>query len=169
MTGDDPFGFSEARKPKPVVEPAADFASKLAAVKPNPPAAETPMEAIDEVAERRGFRSREAPPADRSLGKEAGLAPGEPVAPAVAGAPAAASATEPSVTAPASMPPVHGGPYVESPPRRRRKGETGPFVAINTRAPVRVADPFIAWCEENRYSYWQGIEELMRRAGIPTR
>lgn len=49
---------------------------------------------------------------------------------------------------------------------RRRKGEAGPFVAINTRAPIRVADPFIAWCERERYSYWQGIEELMRRAAL---
>jgi hypothetical protein len=31
---------------------------------------------------------------------------------------------------------------------------------------VRAADPFIAWCEKERYSYWQGIEELMRREGL---
>ena len=49
-------------------------------------------------------------------------------------------------------------------PRRRR--DIGPTVAINTRAPERVAGPFIQFCEENRYSYWEGIEELMRRAGI---
>jgi hypothetical protein len=48
----------------------------------------------------------------------------------------------------------------------RRKKELGPTTAINTRAPQRVAVPFIAFCEENRFSYWEGIEDLMRRAGL---
>ena len=48
----------------------------------------------------------------------------------------------------------------------RRRREIGPTVAINTRAPERVAGPFIQFCEKNRYSYWEGIEELMKRAGI---
>jgi len=48
----------------------------------------------------------------------------------------------------------------------RRKKDLGPTTAINTRAPQRVAVPFIAFCEENRFSYWEGIEELMRRAGV---
>ncbi len=49
---------------------------------------------------------------------------------------------------------------------KRRKKEIGPTTAINTRAPQRVAVPFIGFCEENRFSYWEGIEELMRRAGL---
>lgn len=49
---------------------------------------------------------------------------------------------------------------------KRRKKEIGPTTAINTRAPQRVAVPFIAFCEENRFSYWEGIEELMRRTGL---
>lgn len=48
----------------------------------------------------------------------------------------------------------------------RRRREVGPTVAINTRAPERVAGPFIEFCEANRYSYWEGIEELMKRAGV---
>lgn len=48
----------------------------------------------------------------------------------------------------------------------RRKREIGPTVAINTRAPERVATPFIQFCEENRFSYWEGIEELMKRANL---
>lgn len=48
----------------------------------------------------------------------------------------------------------------------RRKKDLGPTTAINTRAPQRVAVPFIAFCEENRFSYWEGIEELMHKAGI---
>ena len=57
----------------------------------------------------------------------------------------------------------------ESPPGRavhRRKREIGPTVAINTRAPERVAEPFIRFCEDNRFSYWEGIEELMKRARV---
>ena len=53
-----------------------------------------------------------------------------------------------------------------APVQMRRRREIGPTVAINTRAPERVAGPFIRFCEENRYSYWEGIEELMKRAGV---
>ena len=31
--------------------------------------------------------------------------------------------------------------------------------------PVRVARQFKQFCKTNRYSYWEGIEELMKRAG----
>jgi len=48
----------------------------------------------------------------------------------------------------------------------RRKRAIGPTVAINTRAPERVAEPFIRFCEDNRFSYWEGIEELMKRAKV---
>lgn len=53
-----------------------------------------------------------------------------------------------------------------TPVAHRRKKELGPTTAINTRAPQRVAVPFIAFCEESRFSYWEGIEDLMRRAGL---
>jgi hypothetical protein len=48
----------------------------------------------------------------------------------------------------------------------RREKTVGPVVTLHTRAPVRVATPFQRFCEVNRYSYWEGIEELMKRAGI---
>ncbi|WP_158745706.1 hypothetical protein [Acidisphaera sp. L21] len=48
----------------------------------------------------------------------------------------------------------------------RRKREIGPTVAINTRAPERVAEPFVRFCEDHRFSYWEGIEELMKRAKV---
>lgn len=48
----------------------------------------------------------------------------------------------------------------------RRKREIGPTVAINMRAPEHVAASFIQFCEANRFSYWEGIQELMRRAGL---
>jgi len=55
---------------------------------------------------------------------------------------------------------------MRAPTQIRRRREIGPTVAINTRAPERVAEPFIQFCEHNRYSYWEGIEELMKRAGV---
>lgn len=48
----------------------------------------------------------------------------------------------------------------------RRKREIGPTVAINMRAPEQVAATFIQFCEENRFSYWEGIQELMKRANL---
>jgi hypothetical protein len=48
----------------------------------------------------------------------------------------------------------------------RREKTIGPVVTLHTRAPVRVATPFQRFCEANRYSYWEGIEELMKRAGL---
>jgi hypothetical protein len=51
----------------------------------------------------------------------------------------------------------------EVPLRRRKPVEP---VVTHTRAPVRVAQPFQQFCEKNRYSYWEGIEELMMRAGV---
>ena len=48
----------------------------------------------------------------------------------------------------------------------RRDKTIGPTVTLHTRAPVRVATPFQRFCEANRYSYWEGIEELMKRAGL---
>jgi hypothetical protein len=43
-----------------------------------------------------------------------------------------------------------------------------PTVAINMRVPVDVANAFIRFCKEERYSYPEGLEEIMKRAGIPT-
>jgi hypothetical protein len=48
----------------------------------------------------------------------------------------------------------------------KREKTVGPVVTLHTRAPVRVATPFQRFCEANRYSYWEGIEELMKRAGV---
>jgi hypothetical protein len=48
----------------------------------------------------------------------------------------------------------------------KRERNIGPVVTLHTRAPVRVATPFQRFCETNRYSYWEGIEELMKRAGV---
>jgi hypothetical protein len=51
----------------------------------------------------------------------------------------------------------------EQPIRRDRLGATA---TLHTRAPVPVFNRFVRFCEENRMSYWQGIEELMNRSGV---
>lgn len=57
----------------------------------------------------------------------------------------------------------------------REPGEVPPLVQCNMlalvkiitiRAPVAVSRTFEAWCEQNRYSYWEGMEALMQRAGV---
>ena len=44
-----------------------------------------------------------------------------------------------------------------------------PTIALNMRAPVGVGKAFQRWCKENRYSYPEGLAEIMRRAGLSTR
>lgn len=41
----------------------------------------------------------------------------------------------------------------------------GPVVMMTMRVPVRVARQFKRFAKDNRYSYWEAIEELMKRAG----
>lgn len=41
----------------------------------------------------------------------------------------------------------------------------GPVVMMTMRVPVRVARQFKQFCKTNCYSYWEGVEELMKRAG----
>lgn len=81
----------------------------------------------------------------------------------------------PSQSAPESAVPVarideaaerHGFTSREPLQPLRRDRTLGPTVALNLRAPVRVAVPFQRFCEEQRMSYWEGIEELMKRAGL---
>jgi hypothetical protein len=39
-------------------------------------------------------------------------------------------------------------------------------VPLSIRPPLSVANRFIAFCKQHRYSYWEGLEELMRHRGI---
>ena len=48
----------------------------------------------------------------------------------------------------------------------RKRKEIGPTIAINMRVPEAVAAKFIEFCEQNRLSYWEGVDELMRRSNI---
>ena len=49
---------------------------------------------------------------------------------------------------------------------RSRKAVREPTIALNMRAPVSLADGFKGFCDENRYSYPEGLAEIMRRAGL---
>lgn len=49
---------------------------------------------------------------------------------------------------------------------QRRRKEIGPTVAINMRVPEQVAATFIEFCERHRYSYWEGVQELMKRSCV---
>jgi len=137
----DPFGFSE----KPT-KPKVPFADKLKGIVPAAdPSKDVALEKVDRVADDHGFRSREAP--------DQAPAEAEP---------------SPSRKAATRAPADEGqGPARKAPAQLgRRPKETGPYVALNTRAPVRVAEPFQIFCDNNRYSYWEAIEELMKRAGL---
>lgn len=59
----------------------------------------------------------------------------------------------------AQDPPVYFG--------RGRRPE--PRSALNMRVPVGLGRAFQRFCEENRYSYPEGLEEIMKRAGLPLR
>jgi len=49
---------------------------------------------------------------------------------------------------------------------RRRRAAVGATITINTRVPEDIAERFIQFCDQNRLSYWEGIEDLMNRANI---
>lgn len=44
-----------------------------------------------------------------------------------------------------------------------------PTIAINMRVPNDVAGAFKRFCNVNRYSYPEALEEIMKRAGLPTK
>lgn len=62
--------------------------------------------------------------------------------------------------------PAAEAPMATSGRSRRKKRETGPRIPINMMVPQEVAEPFIEFCNDNRYTYWEGVEELMRRCQI---
>lgn len=51
-------------------------------------------------------------------------------------------------------------------PYRRPPPEAMQTVTIHTGPPVPVAAPFQKFCDDNQLPYWQGIKELMKRAGV---
>ncbi len=53
-----------------------------------------------------------------------------------------------------------------APRRRKRQTRSEPTDQINIRAAIPDLDRFVEWCDVNRYSYGEGLRELLRRAGI---
>ena len=48
----------------------------------------------------------------------------------------------------------------------KNDGSKEATVPLSIRPPLSVANRFIAWCKQNRLSYWEGLNELMNRAGV---
>ncbi len=48
----------------------------------------------------------------------------------------------------------------------KNDGSKEATVPLSIRPPLSVANRFIAWCKQNRLSYWEGLNELMSRAGV---
>jgi hypothetical protein len=44
-----------------------------------------------------------------------------------------------------------------------------PRVALNMRVPESLGAVFQKFCKDNRYSYPEALEEIMKRAGMPTK
>ncbi len=50
--------------------------------------------------------------------------------------------------------------------RSARQARPEPRNALNMRVPVSLGNAFQRFCEENRYSYPEGLAEIMKRAGL---
>ena len=50
-------------------------------------------------------------------------------------------------------------------PRRKKKNDE-PRVHFHMHIPETEAAAFIKFCDDNRYSYWEALTELMRRANV---
>ena len=48
----------------------------------------------------------------------------------------------------------------------KNEGSKEASVPLSIRPPVSVANRFIAFCKQHRYSYWEGLAELMNHRGI---
>jgi len=55
----------------------------------------------------------------------------------------------------------------DSPYRAMKVQRAEPRIPLNLRIPVSVGGAFQRFCDENRYSYPEGLAEIMRRAGLP--
>jgi hypothetical protein len=48
----------------------------------------------------------------------------------------------------------------------KNEGSKEASVPLSIRPPVSVANRFIAFCKQHRYSYWEGLADLMKHRGI---
>lgn len=86
--------------------------------------------------------------------------------PANKASPAAPQDDSQVVAAGAQLGFVNRDPAADSDPDIETRQTLGPVVMMTMRVPVRIARQFKQFCKTNRYSYWEAIEELMKRAGV---
>lgn len=79
---------------------------------------------------------------------------------------AAVSAPEPSIEKIDRAGDARGFKSRENVEPISRRKSVGPTTPLNIRCPVRVFNPFVKFCEEERLSYWEAIERLMDLAGV---
>ncbi len=53
--------------------------------------------------------------------------------------------------------------------RSSRTHRPEPRIPLNMRVPVSLGNAFQRFCEQNRYSYPEGLAEVMRRADLPVK
>lgn len=51
--------------------------------------------------------------------------------------------------------------------RTQKYQQPEPRMPLNMRVPISVGTAFQRFCEQERYSYPEGLTEVMRRAGLP--
>jgi hypothetical protein len=59
------------------------------------------------------------------------------------------------------------GPDQQGSYQAARAPRPEPRSALNMRVPVTLGIAFQRFCGENRYSYPEGLQEIMKRAGLP--
>jgi hypothetical protein len=140
---------------------------KLKQIRPSVPQPVDDMEKIDAAAEKAGFVSRESVP-DTALPARPGPegiapAPSATAPPLFSQSEARAASSFPSAeqAVPASE------PFVYVPQRRSRNFESPK--SINMQVPRALRNVFVKFCDVNRYTYPEGLEELMIRAGLVER
>jgi hypothetical protein len=48
----------------------------------------------------------------------------------------------------------------------RRRREVGPGAQLNVKCPVPVYNRFVRFCDEERLTYWEGVQRLLDLAGV---
>jgi hypothetical protein len=48
----------------------------------------------------------------------------------------------------------------------KHSGPKEPTIPLSLRPPISVGNRFISYCKHNRFSYHEGLDELMKKAGI---
>lgn len=57
----------------------------------------------------------------------------------------------------------HGFPSRQAPEEKlvRRRRDVGPSAQLNVKCPIPIYNRFIRFCDQERLSYWEGLERLL--------